>query len=266
MRPFPEAPDWATELATVGVTGTNGKTTTVRWIAAALATIDELVAAVTTIDARIGGQRLPIEPTYDAFLAVMRRCREQGGRHAAIELTSAALALGFWRGWPCRIGVFTNLSRDHLDLHLEAEHYLASKAQLFVHLPPGGSAILNAADPCSELLAEVIPGEVTVWRYGSAAGGQLDLSVQQIETSWQGTRVMLAASERVGSRPSLELQLAAIGRCYADNAMAALLGAVAAGVPADQAAAAIARTPPPPGRFEVIRRRPAVEANPWIAT
>jgi len=85
---------------------------------------------------------------------------------------TTALARGFARAWPFRAGVFTNLSHDHLDAHGSPEHYLASKAQLFVGLPPGGCAVLNAGDPSSELLAEVLPPGVRVVRYAVPSRGE----------------------------------------------------------------------------------------------
>ena len=92
----------------------------------------------------------------------MRRCVDEGGRFAAVELTSEALVRGFGKAWPVEVGVFTNLTLDHLDAHGSPEHYLASKAQLFMHLPSGGAAVLNGCDPASALLSEVLPSGVEV--------------------------------------------------------------------------------------------------------
>jgi len=77
-----------------------------------------------------------------------------------VEVTSAALARGFARVWRYDLGVFTNLSRDHVEAHGSWEHYLASKAQLFVHLGPGATAVLNACDPAAMLLDRVTPEDV----------------------------------------------------------------------------------------------------------
>src|SRR5262245_62675531 len=102
----------------------------------------------------------------------MRAGLDRGGRAAAIELTSEALAFGFATAWPVRVGVFTNLTHDHLDAHGSPEHYLASKAQLFVHLPAGGAAVLNGRDPASALLAEVLPDGVRAIHYGAPDRGE----------------------------------------------------------------------------------------------
>jgi len=257
----PRAPDWSRKLRTVGVTGTNGKTSTTTWVAAALRTIARPVARATTTGYYVDDEELTPPKDYQGFLAVMRACIERGGKLAAVELTSEALARGFAVAWPCEVGVFTNLTHDHIDTHGSAEHYLASKAQLFVNLPSTGTAVLNACDSACDLLAAVIPRGVRVWRYGLASRGErsgiLDLRATAIHLDWEGTRVALAAGERLPAMPR-ELRVRAMGDIYAENAMAALLGAVAAGADPALAAQAIADAPPPAGRFEVVHRKPYV--------
>jgi UDP-N-acetylmuramoyl-L-alanyl-D-glutamate--2,6-diaminopimelate ligase len=254
-------PAWSAQVFTVGVTGTNGKTTTTAWVAAALRALavsrgEGPVARATTVGFFLDDEEVAVEKTYEGFVAAMHACFERGGRHAAIELTSEALAGGFARAWPCRVGVFTNLTHDHLDAHGSAEHYLASKAQLFVALPPGGVAVLNAADPVFALLTEVIPAGVTTLSYavpsrGPVPEGGADVVATAVEVSWSGTRIVCSGLLR-------ELSVRAIGEVYAENALAALLGAVGAGVPPALAAAALAAAAPPPGRFEVVHERPYV--------
>jgi UDP-N-acetylmuramoyl-L-alanyl-D-glutamate--2,6-diaminopimelate ligase len=288
------------------VTGTNGKTTTTAWAAAALrAGTGAPVVRATTVGVFIDDERLDVAPTYDGFLAAMRAGLDRGGRAAAIELTSEALAVGFATAWPVEVGVFTNLTHDHLDAHGSPEHYLASKAQLFVHLRPGGAAVLNGRDPASSLLAEVLPAGVRAIFFGAPnrldSGPALDLEAVRVEPGWHGTRISLrvqppadpsglgglagrfspsnapssearvppaadpcglAGRSAPSNAPSLwsglpaSFSVRAIGEVYAENALAALAAAVAFGVPADVAAAAIEAAPPPPGRFEVVAERP----------
>lgn len=245
----------------MGVTGTNGKTTTTSLVAAALSCLSAPVPRVTTVGLFVGEEQLELPSDYRGFLQTLKLGRERGARHAAIELTSQALGLGFFHAWPCRVGVFTNLTRDHLDQHGSAEHYLASKAQLFVNLPAGGSAILNGCDPASQLLAEVIPKGVRVLYYGARSRGEplvpLDLEAGEVELSWQGTRARLKGSVQLGQLPEA-LELRAIGEVFVENGLAALCAAIAMGAPASAAASAMAAAPAPSGRFEVVRREPYV--------
>jgi len=258
---FPPSPDWASTLPTIGVTGTNGKTTTTAWAAAALrAGTGAPVVRATTVGVFIDDDEIDVPPTYDGFLTAMRGGLDRGGRAAAIELTSEALALGFAAAWPVHVGVFTNLTHDHLDAHGSPEHYLASKAQLFVQLRAGGAAILNGRDPASSLLAEVLPRGVRTIVYGTPARrGEadlpLDLEATAVEPSWNGTQISLRAPPSWGDLPAA-FHVRAIGDVYAENALAALAAAVAFGIPAEVAMRAIAAAPPPPGRFEVVARRP----------
>jgi UDP-N-acetylmuramoyl-L-alanyl-D-glutamate--2,6-diaminopimelate ligase len=261
MIRVPEPPAFASKLFTVGVTGTNGKTTTTAWVAAALRALSKPVARATTVGFYLDDEELTIERSYQGFLEGMKQGLERGGSHAAIELTSEALARGFARAWPCSVGVFTNLTHDHLDAHGSPEHYLASKAQLFVSLRPGTVAVLNAGDPNYELLREVTPEGVIQRSYAVPARGTPqgtpDLVATSVDISWTGTRITCDVRDPASGLPH-ELSVRAIGSVYAENALAALLGSVAAGVPPAEAAKRIAEAPPPPGRFEVVHERPYV--------
>jgi UDP-N-acetylmuramoyl-L-alanyl-D-glutamate--2,6-diaminopimelate ligase len=248
------------------VTGTNGKTTTTAWLAAALRTLARSSSAGpvmrgTTVGFFLDDEELEVARSYDGFIAAMKACLDAGGKYAAIELTSEALAQGFARAWPCQVGVFTNLTHDHLDAHGSPEHYLASKAQLFVALPPGGTAVLNAGDPVYELLCEIMPAGVKVLAYGvpsrGALQGEPDIVATKVDVSWSGTRIACAVRDPASGLPA-EVRVKAIGDVYAENALAALLGAVAAGAAPAEACAALAEVAAPPGRFEVVHERPYV--------
>ena len=261
LRPPPAPPTWASSLCTVGVTGTNGKTSTTALIAGLLATLARPVARVTTVGSFLDETAVDVPPHYPGFLETMRQCLAAGGRYAAVEFTSEALALGFAKAWPCRIAAFTNLSLDHSDAHGSPEHYLASKAQLFMALPPGGVAVLNVCDSAAQLLAEVVPAGVDIVGYGLPSRGvawaPADLNAHSIELSLDGTRFALSASTRFPDLPP-GASIRAIGEIFVENALAALGAALAAGVPAAAAVAALAAVPPPPGRFQVVHRRPHV--------
>ncbi|MDB4994042.1 MAG: murE, partial [Myxococcaceae bacterium] len=260
MRPFPAAPAFAEDLFTVGVTGTNGKTSTTFLTAALLATIARPVAKVTTLGSFLDDEAIVVPPGYEGFLETMRRGLARGGRYAAVEFTSEALALGAARGWPARIAVFTNISHDHLDAHASMEAYLASKAQLFMHLPAGGTAILNGCDEGASLIDGVVPEGVTKVRYGlrsrADAWCALDLAARGVTFDWSGTHIGLEPSRLAGDVTTLTTR--AVGAIFAENALAAFAAGIAAGVPAELCARTIAEQAPLAGRFERVAEHPDV--------
>jgi UDP-N-acetylmuramoyl-L-alanyl-D-glutamate--2,6-diaminopimelate ligase len=231
-------------------------------VAAALGAIARPVASVTTVGSFLDEERVETAFDYRGLVETMKLGLERGGRYAVLEVTSETLALGFARRWPFRVGVFTNLSHDHLDAHGSAEHYFASKAQLFHALPPGrGVAVVNGADEVAELVLEVVPNGVEKLAYGvpsrGAATVPLAARAAKVELSWDGTRSELELAPELGGG-RVELFTRAIGEHFAENALAAFVTALALGVPREAASAAIASATPPPGRFEVVASEPHV--------
>lgn len=248
------------DFFTVGVTGTNGKTTTTSWLAELLHERSPHVASVTTLGSFLDGEKITVPPRFEGLMATMRRCAERGGNAAAVEYTSEALAAGVGRAWPADVGVFTNLSHDHLDAHASLEHYLASKAQLFVTLREKGAAVLNGCDENAELLGEVVPAGRRKLLYGlpsrGAPWGELDLVARDVRVSWTGTVVDLAPSALVPT--ACTLHVSAIGLIFAENALAALGGALASGIDVARAIEVLAKVAVPPGRFERVAASPNV--------
>jgi UDP-N-acetylmuramoyl-L-alanyl-D-glutamate--2,6-diaminopimelate ligase len=261
FKPPPAAPAWARTLRTVGVTGTNGKTTTTTFVASALASSGAPVVRVTTVGLflRENGveTKLDVPPTHDGFIHALDHARGRGAKSAAIEYTSEALARGFARSWPVEVAAFTNLTHDHLDAHGSPEHYLASKAQLFLALPNEGTAVLNGCDDACALIAEVVPKAARIVRYGVRSRGSahatLDVEAANVTPTWGGTEIEIASRD-----PSIpkSIRVRAIGDIFAENALAALLASIAFGIDGNAAARAIAACDPPPGRFQVVAERP----------
>jgi len=132
-------------------------------------------------------------PPLDEFATTVARAVVLGVRTLALEVTSKALAAGLARRWPPHVAVFTNLTRDHLDMHGSPEAYLAAKAQLFIALPPGGTAVLNADDESSALIREVIPSGVAVSQF-SVRDPDATLAARAIELAPGAVRIALADS------------------------------------------------------------------------
>jgi UDP-N-acetylmuramoyl-L-alanyl-D-glutamate--2,6-diaminopimelate ligase len=222
-------------------------------LARLVAELQRPVARTSTLGSYLDERRVEHPLNAAGFLATMRECLDLGGRFAVLEMTSETLARGLAQAWPCELAVFTNLSHDHLDAHESAEHYLASKAQLFLHLQAGGMAVLNANDPASELIASVVPNSVQTLWYGLDSDRECAVAGKLVAVSTEGTRVELGGSlfPEGGT-----LELAAIGEVFAQDALAALCAARALGLPGPEALAALAKCPAPPGRFEVVAEEP----------
>ena len=215
------------ELLLVGVTGTNGKTTTVALVASVLAAAGMATGVIGTLT---GKHTTPESPDLQALLAGFR----DGGRAAVVmEVSSHALALHRVVGCHFRLAVFTNLGRDHLDLHGTVERYFAAKAMLF---EPGLSdrGIANVDDRYGRLLVDGagIPMD------GFSGEQMVDLTVPPTdhEYTWRGRRI------RVG-----------IGGAFnAMNSLAAASACAALGLPVEVIADGLAAAASVPGRFEPV--------------
>lgn len=262
VRPVPAAV-WAEGIFTVGVTGTNGKTSTTLMVADVLRASGLPVAVETTL----GSGTAPGKFTSrgeNAFFERMHRVAEQGITRCAVEVTSEALASGWAKKWRFDLGVFTNLSQDHLDAHGSYEHYLASKAQLFVHLGPGCHAILNAADETSLLLDRVIPADVVRSWYASPNRGPAlvpaDLASERLELTLDGTEILLAPSP-LAELLNCRLHTPLVGAVFAENALAAACTGLRVGLTPVQIQAGLSALRNVPGRFEIVSHSPVVAVD-----
>ena len=165
-------------LAMTGVTGTNGKTSTVQLIAQALSLHGDRVGTIGTLGAGLYGEHLPGERTTPDVIAVHRllaHLRDQGATRVAMEVSSHALEQGRVDEVAFRVAVFTNLTRDHLDYHGSMESYGEAKAKLFAW-PTLQAAVVNLDDAFGAgLIERTAPG---VRRIGVSSRGHADASLQ----------------------------------------------------------------------------------------
>lgn len=259
VRPTPPAFGWADPFFTFGVTGTNGKTSTVHLIAAVLAASGHEPLRISTVDYRLGELDLKLPHTRKGFFDAFEAARDAGAQWAAVEVTSRALADHYAKRWRFDLGVFTNLSPDHLSTHGTYEAYLAAKAQLFVHLGPGRTAVLNAADEHSLFIDQATPPDVNRCWFGSPTRGPMlrdaDLRAAAVEVDAAGTRVRLEPSPMADALGGT-LQTRLVGAVFAENALAAAAATLSAGMPADAVRRGIASCAPVAGRFEVLAQDP----------
>ncbi len=155
------------ELTLIGITGTNGKTTTAYLLEAILTAAGHRVGVLGTVNYRLGERRWPAPVTTPESLDLNRYLREMrraGATHAVMEVSSHALDLKRVDRVAFDAAVFTNLSQDHLDYHRDLETYFQAKSRLFLDiLGDGGSrglAVLNVDDPWVRRLWPRVPGPV----------------------------------------------------------------------------------------------------------
>jgi len=212
-------------LQVVGVTGTNGKTSTVQLIAQALHHLGHSPATIGTLGAGLHGQVEEGERTTPDAIHVqelLASFRTQGATHVAMEVSSHALEQGRVGAVAFGTAVFTNLTRDHLDYHGSMEAYGDAKAKLFAW-PTLTHAAINVDDAFGRELLHRTPGHVRKLRVSAAGDLASDIRASNILTSAEGLRFELHTPW--GSRP---VQTHLIGRFNVDNLLAvvAVLGAL----------------------------------------
>ena len=237
----------ADELLVVGVTGTNGKTTTCYLIGSVLDDAGIRTGRVGSVSYRVA----PEEDEEDAarttpeapdLQALLRRMVERDCHACVMEVSSHALTLK--RVDHVRFGaaVFTNLTRDHLDFHGDMERYFGAKRQLFERLPETAPAILNADDPRGTSLASGVGRPVTY-----ALEGAADIAPARRELSLEG----IVLDVRTPRGP-LHLRSRLLGRGNAYNLLAATATCVALDVPFRAIEHGISAVEVVPGRMEIV--------------
>src|SRR5580658_7726537 len=162
----------ARELRVVGVTGTNGKTTSAYLLRALLEAVGEQCGLLGTVKSVIGGVEHEVARTTPEAIdlqADLRAMLDGGDRACAIEVSSHALELGRVAGIPFAAALFTNLTQDHLDFHPSMEDYFLAKRRLFVpdasadsSAPAAGVSVVNVADPYGRRLAGEVAGALSL--------------------------------------------------------------------------------------------------------
>ncbi len=234
-------------LSVVGVTGTNGKTTTSHLIAHAM-NAQSPCALIGTLGNGFPGALLPADRTTPDAVSLHRwldRFRREGAVAASVEVSSHALDQGRVGGVRFRGAVFTNLTRDHLDYHGDMARYGEAKALLFAS-PDIEFAVLNSDDAFSAVLKDRVRPQARPWFYGTAG----DLRIQDVRAAACGLEIVFAAPEG-----PVTLKSPLIGHFNVYNLAAALTTLVAMGWRAQDAADALAAVPPIPGRMERVPGR-----------
>ncbi len=245
-RVFYGQPD--TRLKLVGVTGTNGKTTTAYLLESIFRAAEIPAGVFGTVEYRFAGRSIPAGNTTPESLDLLSYFAElaaAGGKAAVMEVSSHALAQE--RVWGLRFAaaVFTNLTQDHLDYHQDFEHYFAAKRRLFEGLgtPPPELAVINTDDPWSTRLLDIPnPRRIT---YGLTSDAQVKLKPSTLIPERLEAGVLTPAGK-------LEIRSPLLGRGNLMNILAATATAVGLGIPGEAVQSGIAALKVVPGRFERV--------------
>jgi UDP-N-acetylmuramoyl-L-alanyl-D-glutamate--2,6-diaminopimelate ligase len=237
-------------LTLVGITGTNGKTTTSYLVDALLRTRGTPTGVIGTIQYVLGDEVLPAGQTTPEALdiqAMLATMRERGVRGVAMEVSSHALALHRADGLEFDVGVFTNLTQDHLDFHGTLDAYRGAKRRLFELLAAGRkprrTAVVNGDDPAGTAMVAGLAVPVLTFGLGAGAG----VRPAEWESSLRGIRMRV---ETPGGRVSLASPL--VGQHNVMNLLAAIATGVALDLGPEAIGRALGAVATVPGRFERV--------------
>jgi UDP-N-acetylmuramoyl-L-alanyl-D-glutamate--2,6-diaminopimelate ligase len=235
-------------LSVVGVTGTDGKTSTTHLLSAILEARGLQTGWLTTVNTKVAAELRPnaADHTTPEAPLVQRTLAEMLAASidvAIVETSSHALDLERVRGTHFRVGVFTNLSPEHINFHGSFEAYRAAKARLFERLPPDGLAVLNADDPNSSRMREVTRARVLTYGIEQAA----DFTATNVRLSPTGTSFTLEPGGH-------EIRSRLVGRFNVANWLAAFAAATYFGATPDDLSRAAAVQGPIPGRMNLVER------------
>ncbi len=251
----------AAQLDLVGVTGTNGKTTSVTLARHVLSALEPMGSIGTLGAFDPAGDPVPSEagnlttPGPIDLQATFAALVQRGARGAAMEVSSHSLDQGRVDGLVFRAAIFTNLTRDHLDYHQTLEDYFRAKAKLLHSLAPDGLEVVNADDPAWQRLRR----EHRRVSFGERAGGEV--TARRVALDATGARFELVTP--TGSAP---VRLPLLGRFNVANALGVAACAWGMGVAVEVVAERLTGAPQVPGRMERIAERPCTVLRDYAHT
>jgi len=238
-------------LTVIGITGTNGKTTTTYLLESILAACGLRVGVIGTVEVRYPGHAQPASVTTPESVDLQRTLKEMvdaGVTHVVLEATSHALDMHRVDGTRFAAGLFTNLSQDHLDYHGTMGEYFAAKSRLFSHIlqsegEPPALAVINTDDLWCEKLFTLIDGPLL--RFGLS--GDAEIRAEQVRCDFSGIQALIRTP-----RGELEVHSPLLGRLNLYNLLAATAVAVGLGLPLENIASGQKNLARVPGRLENI--------------
>jgi UDP-N-acetylmuramoyl-L-alanyl-D-glutamate--2,6-diaminopimelate ligase len=242
----------AGELTLVGITGTNGKTSTSYLVESILGRAGLRTGLVGTVEVRFAGEHTPATNTTPESLDLQRMLRSMCNRNVealVMEVSSHGLELGRVSGCRFAVAAVTNLTQDHLDFHGNMDSYLLSKALLFRdYLAPGGTAVINVDDSShEEFQAAAAESGARVIRTTRDPQREAEVRIVEAQTGISGSRVLAVLPSG-----ELELELPLVGDFNLENLVVSLGICEALGIDGESIRSGVASCPQVPGRMEVI--------------
>jgi UDP-N-acetylmuramoyl-L-alanyl-D-glutamate--2,6-diaminopimelate ligase len=240
---FYEHPSQA--MSVVGITGTNGKTTTAYLLRALFEAAGMKSGLLGTVSYMVGDEAVSASRTTPEAPDVQRMFRlmvDRGCVACVMEVSSHALALRRVDGTQFAAGVFTNLTRDHLDYHKDMESYFSAKRRLFEMLPDGAPAVINLDDPRGESLLKIASRPITY-----AISKPADVAPGPLSLTWQG----LEFDARTPRGP-VHVRSRLVGRPNVSNILAAVSTAIGLDLPIAAIETGLAELQGVPGRFQMV--------------
>lgn len=249
----------AHKMIVVGVTGTNGKTTSTRMIAAILRAAGYRTGTIGTLASELDGEPIPSEhttPEADELQALLATMEEQGAQAVVMEVSSHALAQHRTDAIPFNAGVFTNITQDHLDFHGDMEAYFEAKARLFTEYPvrfprPDGKifvGVINVSQWEGRDLVTIARGDIITTSTTETPAVLKAQDVQLSPESVQFTAVYDSGVERF----TLPIHLPIGGAFQVANALGAIAASLRLGIPKEVIQQGLSTMERVPGRFEAV--------------
>ena len=244
------AGDPSRSMKVLGVTGTNGKTTTTFLLRHILRHLGKRCGLIGTCEVDDGTRSRPAAMTTPGpvtLAEILASMRDKGCDAIAMEASSHALDQGRCAGVTFAAGGFTNLSGDHLDYHRTMDEYAAAKSRLFRSLSDHAPAVVNNDDAYAERMLQHSGGRAITFSVGGA-NGDADYVARDILTAADGNRFVLKTPDGVAA-----VRMSLVGRHNVQNALcAAAMAGETFGLSVHQLAAALADAPSAPGRLERV--------------
>jgi UDP-N-acetylmuramoyl-L-alanyl-D-glutamate--2,6-diaminopimelate ligase len=237
--------DPSREMQVVGITGTNGKTTTAYLLASIFEAAGIRCGLLGTVAYRAGKvvrEATRTTPEAPEVQALLREMVDQGCGACAMEVSSHALSLRRVDGMTFAAAVFTNLTRDHLDFHADMDQYFRAKRRLFEMLPRDAPSLLNLDDPRGSALVDA-GGRPVTYAIGRAA----DITPGPLSFSLDGLKFDVRTP-----RGTLQVRSTLVGRPNVYNILAAVSTATALDLPFDAIERGVQSLAGVPGRFEMV--------------